>query len=83
MAMDSSPSPWESVSNTLERFASGIKSRSHERLDALYSNALKSPGTIVLLFVVLSAVFAQQGMAFQEQFDDDFEIFLPDGASST
>jgi predicted RND superfamily exporter protein len=83
MAMDSRPSPWESVSNTLERFASGIKSRSHERLDALYSNALKSPGTIVLLFVVLSAVFAQQGMAFQEQIDDDVEIFLPDGASST
>jgi predicted RND superfamily exporter protein len=44
---------------------------------------LASPGTVLLLFVVISAVFAQQGMAFQQQIDDDVEIFLPDGASST
>ena len=35
------------------------------------------------MFIIISAVFAQQGMAFQDQIDDDVEIFLPDGASST
>ena len=47
------------------------------------TTVLASPGTILALFVIISAVFAQQGMAFQEQIDDDVEIFLPDGASST
>ena len=52
-------------------------------VDRVYDTVLTSPGTIVVLFVLISAVFAQQGLAFQEQIDGDVEIFLPDGASST
>ena len=59
------------------------KDWANQRLDSLYSNILKSPGTILILLVLITGIFAQQGMSFQEQIDDDVEIFLPDGAPST
>ena len=46
----------------------------------MYSNVLTSPTTVVILLIIISAFFAQQGMEFQSQIDDDVEIFLPDGA---
>ena len=60
-----------------------MKNWANQRLDGLYSNVLKSPGTILLLLLVTTGIFAQQGMSFQQQIDDDVEIFLPDGAPST
>ena len=73
----------EAMRRSLDNIASSLKSTFNGRLENLYSTVLASPGTVLLLFVVISAVFAQQGMAFQQQIDDDVEIFLPDGASST
>ncbi|MGB1588330.1 MAG: efflux RND transporter permease subunit [Poseidonia sp.] len=73
----------EALRRSLDNIASSLKSTFNGRLENLYSTVLASPGTVLLLFVVISAVFAQQGMAFQQQIDDDVEIFLPDGASST
>ena len=52
-------------------------------LDKMYGNILSSPATVVILLIIISAFFAQQGMDFQSQIDDDVEIFLPDGAPST
>jgi hypothetical protein len=60
-----------------------VKEWANLRLDGLYSNVLKSPGTILVLLLVITGIFAQQGMSFQQQIDDDVEIFLPDGAPST
>ena len=54
-----------------------------QSLDKMYTNVLTSPATVVILLVIIAAFFAQQGMAFQSQIDDDVEIFLPDGAPST
>jgi len=81
--MDSGPSGLDALRETAERTVASIRQGVHQRLGNLYSTALASPGTVLLLFIVISAVFAQQGMAFQQQIDDDVEIFLPDGASST
>ena len=53
------------------------------RVDSAYSSILASPATVVILLVIVAAFFAQQGLTFQEQIDDDVEIFLPDGAPST
>ena len=53
------------------------------RIDKFYGSVLASPSTVVILLLVVAAFFAQQGMSFQEQIDDDVEIFLPDGAPST
>ena len=52
-------------------------------LDKMYGNILSSPATVVILLIIIAAFFAQQGMDFQSQIDDDVEIFLPDGAPST
>ena len=72
--------------NVSEQFAT-IRRRVGEsttkKLDSMYGNILSSPATVVILLVIIAAFFAQQGMAFQDQIDDDVEIFLPDGAPST
>ena len=81
--MDKGASPLEALQLAAERAAFRFKRGAHDRLEQLYGTLLASPGTVLLLFVVISAVFAQQGMAFQQQIDDDVEIFLPDGAPST
>jgi hypothetical protein len=81
--MDSGASVVEAVRLALEKTSHNLKTGISNRLEQLYSTVLVSPGTVLLLFVVISAVFAQQGMSFQQQIDDDVEIFLPDGAPST
>ncbi|MFZ8906657.1 MAG: efflux RND transporter permease subunit [Poseidonia sp.] len=81
--MDSEASAMDSLGHALERMSTSLKSTFNARLDSLYTTVLASPGTILALFIIISAVFAQQGLAFQEQIDGDVEIFLPDGASST
>ena len=53
------------------------------RADKFYASILASPATVVILLVIVAAFFAQQGVTFQDQIDDDVEIFLPDGAEST
>ena len=45
-----------------------------QSLDKMYTNVLTSPATVVILLVIIAAFFAQQGMAFQSQIDDDVEI---------
>ncbi|MBL6733619.1 MAG: hypothetical protein ISP84_03635 [Candidatus Poseidonia sp.] len=81
--MDSEVSALDALRLAADRTAANLKSTFSQQLEKLYATVLASPGTVLLLFVVISAVFAQQGMAFQQQIDDDVEIFLPDGASST
>ena len=81
--MDSEASATEALRHVLERATTSVKETFNQRLNALYSTVLASPGTILTLFIVISSVFAVQGMTFQEQIDGDVEIFLPDGASST
>ena len=81
--MESGPSTADALREAVDRMAHSLKSSLTQRLENLYSTVLASPGTVLLLFVVISAVFAQQGLVFQQQIDDDVEIFLPDGASST
>jgi predicted RND superfamily exporter protein len=81
--MDSEASALDGLRHALERMAASAKSTFNARLDSLYTTVLASPGTILALFIIISAVFAQQGVAFQEQIDGDVEIFLPDGAPST
>ena len=54
-----------------------------QRVDKFYASILASPATVVILLIIVAAFFAQQGVTFQDQIDDDVEIFLPDGAEST
>ena len=81
--MKSEASGLEIVLEQLSQANQRVKQWANLRLDGLYSNVLKSPGTILVLLLVITGIFAQQGMSFQQQIDDDVEIFLPDGAPST
>ena len=81
--MDSEASATEALRHALDRAATSMKETFNGRLSQLYDTVLTSPGTVLTLFIVVSSVFAVQGLAFQEQIDDDVEIFLPDGAPST
>lgn len=81
--MNKASSPRGALLKSLDEQSERTKQWLQNRLDSLYSTVLQSPGTILTLLVVITAIFAQQGMAFQQQIDDDVEIFLPDGAPST
>ncbi|MDP6334264.1 MAG: MMPL family transporter [Candidatus Poseidoniaceae archaeon] len=79
--------PIREVFNNVSEHYTNIRRRVGEsttkKLDSMYGNILSSPATVVILLVIIAAFFAQQGMNFQDQIDDDVEIFLPDGAPST
>ena len=67
----------------LSEFQNRFSAASMRRIDSMYDNILASPMMVVTLLVIVAAVFGSQGLDFQEQIDDDVEIFLPDGAAST
>ena len=64
--------------------ASDLFSRSAIRTAELtYSMILRSPGLIVALLILISALTVEPAMNFQDQINGDVEIYLPDGADST
>ncbi|MEC7238793.1 MAG: MMPL family transporter, partial [Candidatus Thermoplasmatota archaeon] len=75
--------PLDIVKEKYQTAKRAVSEKSMQSLDNMYSNVLTSPATVVILLIIISAFFAQQGMDFQSQIDDDVEIFLPDGAPST
>lgn len=62
---------------------SALANGTRRRLDDMYSTVLASPMTVLVLLLIITAFFAQQGLDFQDQIEDDVEIFLPEGAPST
>ena len=48
-----------------------------------YSMILRSPGLIVAILILISALTIRPAMDFQDQINGDVEIYLPDGADST
>ena len=74
---------WENIRNRLSSVRNQANDITARRVDQMYSSILASPATVVILLVIIAAFFAQQGLSFQQQIDDDVEIFLPDGAPST
>ena len=73
----------ENFRRSVSTFQNKAKDLTMRRVDNAYRSILASPATVVILLVIVAAFFAQQGLSFQEQIDDDVEIFLPDGAPST
>ena len=67
----------------LERAQTALANGTLRRLDNMYSTVLASPMTVLILLLIITAFFTQQGLSFQDQIDDDVEIFLPEGAPST
>tara|TARA_B100001142_G_scaffold1623_1_gene1675 strand:+ start:806 stop:3964 length:3159 start_codon:yes stop_codon:yes gene_type:complete len=48
-----------------------------------YSAVLRSPGFIIALLLLTTALIGKDAMSFEQQINGDVEIYLPDGADST
>ena len=73
----------ESLQTRAREIKQKVGKKTNQTLDKVYENVLTSPASVVVLLIIVATFFAQQGMSFQSQIDDDVEIFLPDGAPST
>ncbi len=73
----------EPVREKMDSWKESINGYASKRTEQLYRSVLASPVIFVMLLVIIAAFLGQRGMSFQDQIEDDVEIFLPDGAEST
>ncbi len=73
----------EPVREQMNKWQNDINSYARKRTEQMYRTVLASPAIFVMLLVVIAAFLGQRGLDFQDQIEDDVEIFLPDGAEST
>ena len=67
------------INNTSDLFSR----RAIRTAELSYSMILRSPGLIVAILILISALTIKPAMDFQDQINGDVEIYLPDGADST
>ena len=67
------------INNTSDLFSR----RAIRTAELSYSMILRSPGLIVAILILISALTIRPAMDFQDQINGDVEIYLPDGADST
>lgn len=79
-----------SLSSVKEEFkivTDDIAERVHEftenQVDRFYRLLLRSPGPIVVMMILLTALVGKDALDFGQQINGDVEIYLPDGAEST
>ncbi|PXF22950.1 MAG: hypothetical protein CXX72_02105, partial [Methanobacteriota archaeon] len=53
------------------------------QVDRFYRVLLRSPGPIVVMMVLFTALIGKDALDFGQQINGDVEIYLPDGAEST
>ncbi len=73
----------EPVREKMDSWKESVNGYARKRTEQLYRSVLASPVIFVMLLVIIAAFLGQRGMSFQDQIEDDVEIFLPDGAEST
>ena len=73
----------EPVREKMDSWKESINGYASKRTEQLYRSVLASPAIFVMLLIIIAAFLGQRGMNFQDQIEDDVEIFLPDGAEST
>ncbi len=78
------------VAQSYQRLGDSVESvnhRIHQRADSLigifYGAVIRSPGSVVVLLLLSTALIGRDAMDFQHQINGDVEIYLPDGANST
>ena len=73
----------EPVRERMDSWKESVNGYASKRTEQLYRSVLASPVIFVMLLIIIAAFLGQRGMSFQDQIEDDVEIFLPDGAEST
>ncbi len=84
------PSDGGTFKDSIESLKSGFQKKLkrgseafEDGLDRFYSALLEAPKVTLILMLLMTAWFANHGSTFQEQIEDDVEVFLPEGADST
>ena len=73
----------KSIRQLGDRAANLAKARMEQGFEGMYTAALTSPRMVLVVCLIIAGMLGQVGLSFQDQIDDDVEIFLPDDAEST
>lgn len=75
------------ISEELKVTTDDMGARMHDfteiQVDRFYRLLLRSPGPIVVMMVLLTALIGKDALDFGQQINGDVEVYLPDGAEST
>ena len=74
---------YEIGAQLIEDTNNALTSSSIRLAELTYSAVLRSPGLIVALLLLTTALIGKDAMSFEQQINGDVEIYLPDGADST
>ena len=74
---------YETGAQLLEDTSNFATSTSIRIAELTYSAVLRSPGFIIALLLLTTALIGKDAVSFEQQINGDVEIYLPDGADST
>ena len=73
----------EGVQQAMQKASEKVRQTVDGAMDSGYAQILSQPKTTLVLMIIMSAWFTNVGAGFQDQIEDDVEIFLPEDAEST
>ncbi|MDE0953425.1 MAG: hypothetical protein OR994_01990, partial [Candidatus Poseidoniales archaeon] len=74
---------YETGAQLMEDTNNALTSSTVRLAELTYSAVLRSPGFIIALLLLTTALIGKDAMNFEQQINGDVEIYLPDGADST
>ena len=74
---------YETGAQLIEDTNNALTSSTVRLAELTYSAVLRSPGFIIALLILTTALIGKDAMNFEQQINGDVEIYLPDGAEST
>ncbi|MDP6703702.1 MAG: MMPL family transporter [Candidatus Thalassarchaeaceae archaeon] len=73
----------DTVGQLSDDVSDGVHAVAQRAAELTYSGIQRSPGAVVALLLLLTALIGRDAMDFEHQINGDVEIYLPDGANST
>ena len=73
----------ETVGQLSDDVSDGVHAVTQRAVELTYSGIQRSPGAVVALLLLLTALIGRDAIYFEHQINGDVEIYLPDGANST
>ena len=74
---------YDKGSEVTDKTLNFFSNRAVRLAELTYSAVLRSPGFIIALLLLSTALIGKDAMDFEQQINGDVEIYLPDGADST
>jgi len=73
----------DTMAQLVDDIGDAAEATTRRTAELTYSSILRSPASIVILLLLLTAVIGRDAMEFEHQINGDVEIYLPDGADSS